>query len=217
MRGKAAARPVEEADSLHLGISSIVATVISPGWKWLAVLIGLAAVVVLFGIIVIVTGDNPKRLFEGQDGLSSTSKFQWLLWLVIILFAYVALWVLRAKGGDYSALPEAPANVLTVLGFSTVTAAAAKGIASAQAARPGGRPAPAAGTSGLIQDDTGVPELAKIQMIAFTLVAIGIYVATLSHQIASTPVITKLPDIDKTLMVLMGLSQGGYLGKKLVS
>ena len=42
----------------------------------------------------------------------------------------VALWVLRAWNGDYSALSTIPVNLLTVLGFSTATAAAAKGITS---------------------------------------------------------------------------------------
>ena len=58
---------------------------------------------------------------EGADGSASTSKFQWFLWLIVILFAYTALWVLRAEQGNFSALSEGPVNLLTVLGFSTGT------------------------------------------------------------------------------------------------
>ena len=57
----------------------------------------------------------------------------------------------------------------------------------------------------------------QIQMIGFTLVAVGIFLATVIHQIAGHPVQTDLPNIDSSLLVLMGLSQGGYLGKKLVT
>ena len=71
---------------------------------------------------------NPVDLFRGFDGFASTSKLQWFLWLVIILFAYAALWTLRAEQGMYQALSTIPVNLLTVLGFSTATAAAAKGI-----------------------------------------------------------------------------------------
>jgi len=69
-------------------------------------------------------------MFRGFDGLASTSKLQWFLWLIVILFGYTSLWVLRAEQGDYSALSNIPVNLLTVLGFSTATAAAAKGITS---------------------------------------------------------------------------------------
>jgi IPT/TIG domain. len=207
---------------------------ITTGWRWLAVLIGLGVLALLWIFASITSGSwNPWRLIEGADGISSTSKFQWILWLTVILFAYVVLWVLRAKSGDYSAISNVPANLLTVLGFSTGTAVAAKGITvgylrSGQVTKPTGagagspvtKPTGAAAApqkGGILQDDAGVPELAKIQMVGFTFVAVSIFVATLIHQITSTPPQTQLPDIDSALLVLMGLSQGGYLGKKLVS
>ncbi len=199
----------------------------APGWKWLAVLIGLAVLVLLYIFAAVSSGDwNPWKLVEGADGSASTSKFQWLLWLTVILFAYTALWVLRAEQGDYSAISQVPVNLLTVLGFSTGTAAAAKGITSAyvqsnrvsKASVANVTGASAATTpGGLLQDDNGVPELAKIQMMGFTFVAIGIFLATVIHQIVSDPVNTSLPNLDSSLLVLMGISQGGYLGKKLVT
>jgi hypothetical protein len=69
----------------------------------------------------------------------------------------------------------------------------------------------------VLADDDGQPDIGKVQMIGFTFVAVGIFVATLIHQLASTPVTTTLPDIDSSLLVLMGISQGGYLGSKLFS
>jgi len=162
---------------------------------------------------------NPWKLVEGADGLSSTSKLQWLLWIVVILFAYVILWVIRAKEGDYSAISAIPTNLLAVLGFSTGTAAAAKGITSGyvQSGRSAKVGSAQGATGGVMTDDTGVPELAKVQMVGFTLVAVGIFLATLIHQLVHSPVVTTLPNIDASLLVLMGISQGGYLGKKLVT
>ncbi len=199
---------------------------VSQGSKWVAVLIGLAVLVLLYLITAVASGHwNPWKLVEGADGWASTSKLQWLLWIVVILFSYTALWVLRAEQGHYSAIGQVPVNVLTVLGFSTGTAAAAKGITSAyvqgnrvsKPTPPAGGTAPTGPKAGILNDDTGAPELAKIQVMGFTLVAIGIYLATVSHQIVSHAAITSLPDIDTSLLVLMGISQGGYLGKKLVT
>jgi hypothetical protein len=215
------------------------ATAVSVGLKWGAVLSGLGLLILLGLAMVIIAPRgtrNPWKLVEGADGSSSTSKFQWFLWLIVILFGYTALWVLRAEQGNFSVLSEIPVNLLTVLGFSTATAAAAKGITSgyvqtgrvakttaAQTAAAQTAVAPAAAgqatisTGGIFQDDTGMPELAKIQMVGFTLIAVGIFLITVIHQIVSNDVTAGLPNIDSSLMVLMGISQGGYLGKKLVT
>jgi hypothetical protein len=69
-----------------------------------------------------------RELVNGFGGFGSTSKFQWFLWLVVVIFGYSALWVLRALQGDFSALSDIPVNILMVLGFSTGTVAAAKEI-----------------------------------------------------------------------------------------
>jgi hypothetical protein len=211
---------------------------VSMGLKWGAVGCGIGLLVLLYLAVAIPAKGyrNPWKLAEGADGSASTSKFQWFVWLIVILFSYTALWVLRAEQGNFAALSEIPANLLIVLGFSTGTAAAAKGItsgyvqsgrvskltptqAAAQAgAAPtanGGQAASAQG--GVLQDDSGIPELAKIQMVGFTFIAVGIFLITVFHQIATNDVTAGLPNIDSSLMVLMGLSTGGYLGKKLVT
>ena len=197
---------------------------ISAGSKWGAILIGIAFLGVLYVVTALITGHwRLKELFAGFDGVGSTSKLQWLLWLIVIGFGYVAIWVLRAEHGDYTALSDIPVNLLTVLGFSTATAAAAKGITAGyvqtgKVAKTGVPANPtAATTGGIFQDDGGSPELAKIQMMAFTIIAIGIFLATVLHQIAIGDVTDSLPNIDSSLLVLMGISQGGYLGKKLVT
>jgi hypothetical protein len=259
-------------------MDAVIAATITVGWKWLAVLIGLAALLFIeFGVFFGTGSWNPANVVLGEDGKPSTSKFQWFLWLIVVLFAYVLLWVLRARQGDYGAIRDLPTNVLVVLGFSTATAVAAKGIAvgndkkvaaqaqaaAAQAAvaqaaaaqaqaaaltAPGNAalaaaalvaqtqaaagvahvpvapaaPAvavPAGRPKGIMVDDSplALPDIGKIQMVAFTFVTIGIFLATLIHQVATDPVVTTMPDIDSSLLALMGISQAGYLGKKIVS
>jgi len=67
----------------------------------------------------------------------------------------------------------------------------------------------------LIGDDNGNPDLSKMQMIAWTLIAIVIYLILVIDEINSGR--PRLPDIDASLMVLMGLGDGAYLGKKLIT
>jgi hypothetical protein len=206
-----------------VGVTTVNATT---GWKIAAVIIGLGVLALLWLFVGVSGGtDGWKfwKLAEGADGKTSTSKFQWLVWLIAILFAYTVLWTLRASTGDYGAITEIPANLLTVLGLSTVTAAAAKGITVGylQSGRVSKEPSDgnAAGGNkgGILADDSGFPELAKIQMTGFTFISVGIFLATLFHQIHTNPAQVDLPNIDSSLLVIMGLSQGGYVAKKLVS
>jgi hypothetical protein len=204
----------------------VAASSVSSNQKLLALVLGLATIVVLYIIAAVMNhSPNPMKLVDGKDGKASTSKFQWAVWLVVILFAYVFLWFIRTRQGNWEATSKIPANLLTVLGFSTLTAVAAKGIVvgytGAGSLAKGDATDPATGTAspkgGLLADDDGTPELAKIQMVAFTFVAVGIFLYDVYHQAKGSHPAAKLPNIDSSLLVLMGISQGGYLGKKLVT
>jgi len=196
--------------------SAAHAAAVPVGWKWIAVGIAAGFLAVLYVVVSVLVGNwNPFKLARGTDGPLSTSKFQWLLWLIAVLFVYVALLVIRFKLGNYGAINNIPVNVLIVLGFSTTTAVAAKGITVAQVQNNQVDKSQSAG--GLLLGDQGAPDIGKVQMIAFTFVAIGVFIAAFVHQLASSPPMTTLPNIDTSLLVLMGISQGGYVGKKLVS
>jgi hypothetical protein len=165
----------------------------------------------------IVTGKwDISLIYEGEDGRPSTSKLQWFLWTVVIIFAYVAVYAAR---GMLEPITEIPRNVLLAMGFSVTTMAVSKGITTSFIAN--GRlfktNAPSGGSPrGIFLDDHGFPDLSKIQMMAWTFIAIGVYLVNLSRILNAHP-IEKLPDIDSALMVLMGLGQGAYLGKKLTT
>jgi hypothetical protein len=84
-------------------------------------------------------------------------------------------------------------------------------------AKPGAK---ASSISMLFTDDDGTPDLSKIQMLAWTVISIGIYLISVGYEVGSkdpAKLAQGLPDIDTALMVLMGLGQGAYLGKKLVT
>ena len=197
----------------------VVLNEVSRQWKWYAALISLGLLFLIYLAVRVVSGSwNPLKVIEGADGKPSTSKFQWYAWLILVLFTYLFLWILRAREGRYGAISEVPANLLGVLGFSTITAVAAKGITVSYLNNGStSKPDPDNANSGLLTDDSGTPELAKIQMIGFTIIAIGIYAVDVLHQARGGHPTANLPNIDSSLLVLMGISQGGYLGKKLVS
>jgi hypothetical protein len=188
-------------------------------------LVGILTLVILLVLIRIFTGEwNPLTLATGADKRLSTSKLQWLIWTVVVLFSYTAVYAERLRMHKFEVPTEIPANVLIALGLTAGTMTVAKGITvgylgsgkiakdSAPAPAPGG----GAVTTGVLSDDGGEPDLSKVQLIAWTLIASVVYIITTVHVIQAVE-LPELPDIDPSLVVLMGLGQGAYLGKKLVT
>jgi hypothetical protein len=188
-------------------------------------LIGLLALLVLLVAFRVIGGTwHVGKLWEGSDGRPSASKLQWFLWTLTVLYAYVVIFAARVLQGSYEPIAEIPTNVLLAMGFSATTMATAKGITTSYilngklqkpATNPDGSP-DAANKSNMFLDESGFPELSKIQMLVWTAVAVVIYLFSVYDAVRHQRT-TALPDIDGALMVLMGLGQGAYLGKKLTT
>jgi IPT/TIG domain len=186
---------------------------------WIPVLAGVAFLVVMFvGYRLWRKSWNVFTLAVGADRRPSTSKFQVLLWTIVVIYGYVVVETARFLRGNFDALDQIPVNVLIALGFTIGTATLAKGITTTYVAS--GRiekdPDPRAGGGAVLADDEGAPDLSKAQLLAWTLLALVVYVVRVFYQlrVQHWP---ELPDIDAPLMVLMGLGQGAYIGKKLVT
>lgn len=193
----------------------------------IAVWIGIAALVATWLVSAIITGHwNPWHLVIGADKRPSTSKLQFLLWTAAVIFAYTSLYAIRANAPSFSATNDLPRNVLLAMGISVATMAGAKGITvsyvtSGKIAKPD-TPTTAGSVAPVLQDDDGFPDLTKIQMLVWTLIAIAIFLVNTLSWLKSPGAHLQnnqfaLPDIDAALMVLMGLSHGAYLGKKVVT
>lgn len=210
-----------------VGAAAVMGCAFLMGWGtiWNAWIYAVIALALVYAISLLVSGKAaPFQLAVGADGLLSVSKFQFLAWNITVLCCYVwlaAIAYFNHPNWWYALV--LPHNVLYVMGFSLVTLATAKGITVSYLN--GGRISkpPAHDQSSrlayLCASDDGVsPDLVKIQMLAWTVVAIVIFVARVIHSASPsdpTHAMAQIPDIDPALMVLMGLGQAAYLGNKL--
>lgn len=223
---------------------------------------GFAGLAVFWLILRISTGHHPWALTMGEDGRPSTSKFQMLIWLAAVVFAYLAIYEVRYSHGHPEALPDIPQNLLIAMGISVATTVSAKAIAVNSANKPpapaGGAAAPApappppplvavvagnnevaavvapqlaaqpavdvivADLSGILRDDSGSPDLGKVQVVLWTLIAVGVFLSGVitainypSACVADRQCGQGIPDISQTLMILMGLGHGAYIGNKI--
>jgi len=206
----------------------------TPNWPHLvryAPVFGVLTLLAVWGVCGMFAGWRVQQWWCGADKKPSTSKFQLFLWTTVVLFAYstiTARFIL--KGLAVAIDPKCgtlPSNILVVLGLSGATAAVAKGITvgyiNSGRLTKNNDAAPGAPTGGVLTSDEGEPDLSKLQVTAWTFVAIVIYLIQFFRALPSIPGDgidapgCAVPDIDATLMVLMGLSQGAYVGKKLVT
>jgi hypothetical protein len=181
-----------------------------------------------------------SRIWEGFDGRASFSKFQFWLWTWVIILCLVSVWVARmiVTQGVVSPIDDIPEALLGLLGLSGVTSIWAKGITTQYVnqglnKKPMKKPKErledgrvhednpfnrTARLQELLGEDSGEPELAKMQMFLFTLVAVVFFVITVADRInGGDEQALVLPDLDRMWLVLMGVSASGYIGKKYVT
>lgn len=165
--------------------------------------------------LILAYSENPPK--PGEKRALSASKFQSLIWTLITLFAYVSIFgarFLSMKAGEPVSsveLPGLPVKLLILMGLSVATAAGSKGVTISYKSqglidKKGG---------GLLTTPQEDADLIKIQMLVWTIIAAGIYMITVVDNISNNTF--ELPDIEGALLVLMGASQGAYIGNKLVS
>ena len=65
-------------------------------------------------------------------------------------------------------------------------------------------------------DDLGNPDIGDYQMVAVTVIAVGVYVTQILGFLGSIQLLhhVTVPDVDSTILATFGLGQGAYLVKK---
>lgn len=154
---------------------------------------------VIFSLwILIVLGRRTALLKGTAKGPYSLARTQMAVWSWLTLNAYIYLFAL-----NHDPAVEIPVSVLGLLGISATTYVAA---AMVDRAAPGGPPEV---SHGFWRDIAGGAEVSlhRLQMIGWTSVLSVAFIAE---------VLTKLsiPDFNPTLLGLMGLSAGTYVGFK---
>ena len=202
---------------------------------------GAFALLFFWAVTWLLTGKlNPFLLVMGEDGRPSTSKLKPFLWTIVMIFAYAVLYAAKIRQHSFDPISNIPPNLLIAIGLDVATLVAAKGITESQIANGQiEKPPPVppitdttvsatanAGAGAVFQDDNGFPELTKIQTITWTGFAIIIYLIAVDAALKgvlsadpNSPAVTdlSLPDIAPAMMVLIGLGNAAYLGKKLVT
>jgi hypothetical protein len=188
-------------------------------------LFAVYALFLLYGMTISISGNvKPSVLAIGADGRMSVSKYQLLLWNAAVVFCYV--WMLAARIYETCRAFQPisiPQNVILLMGFSVATYAGARAITTAYSNLSRISKPEVAGDTSIrylaTRDDGTTPDLVKIQMLVWTIIAVVIFIVETGSIVHGAKVDDQnsLPDVGQALMVLMGLGQAAYLGAKLIS
>ncbi len=193
-----------EDRSLTVGASNkLMLRALSPvrGWILLGVLVVLSCIVRWFYKNESILRDAAPPA-SGGERTYSLARLQMAAWTLQVITAFVGIWAVT--GAAASLTP----SVLALLGISSGTALTSAVVDETKRAQ---QPSPAAASSGgivsdVVSDEQG-PALSRLQIILWTVVLSVVFWGNVYSHLA-------MPDFDATMLVLMGLSAGTYVGLK---
>jgi hypothetical protein len=178
-------------------------------------------------------------LIRDGDYYPSLPRFQFLVWTFVISFVYLSIYLIRIFSGEFDA-PAVDNNLLILLGISIVSPILGNLISGYKYKKHfsedhGDEDDPIEierKSFKTILFENGKPALFRYQMFLWTFIgaiiflslfAAGIseyidkYEECISNEYCITINALAMPKIDTMLVTLMGLSQSGYLGGKIVA
>ncbi len=166
-------------------------------WGWTAFLI-------LFIVALWLAAARTDMLRNGPpvDGVRqpyNLGRSQMAWWFFLIVICYSFIWLVTS---DRDTIPP---SLLALMGISSATALASALI------QPKGEVTPRK-TRGwwrdLVSDDNGIIALDRLQIVVWTLVLSGIFLSSVIWELL-------MPEFNATLLTLMGISSGTYIGFQL--
>lgn len=196
-----------------------------------SILIGIVAdfaVLVIFWSILRRLKDKKislNGLLKTRDGYYSLANFQFFVWTLVFIFALTTIYFVRLFNGNFNSIENIPPQLLLLMGISVAVTPISGAISEIKYPEKQ-EAAVAAGDdksksfAGMLMEG-GMPSITRYQMFAWTLISALIYLfivySTLFNTNLKDTTNLILPDIDTTLVFLMGLSQAGYIGGKFVT
>lgn len=181
---------------------------IVPAFEFVAFLLGLLLALLVAGYLAKATPILRDRIpgLPAAQAPYSLSRFQLAFWSFLVIAAYIFIWLITQE------LDTITGSVLTLLGIGSATALGAKIIDQGKPANPANLasaadPVPSKGfLRDILSDEQGI-SIYRFQLFAWTLVLGVIFCASVYDGLA-------MPQFSTTLLGLMGISSGTYLGFK---
>lgn len=163
-------------------------------WIWLALLLGVVIALLVYARSSDMLREGPP--IEGVRQPYSLARVQMAWWFLLLVVGYVFIWVVTGERDSI-----AP-SLLGLVGISAATALAAVAMTSPRSAITAGF------WHDIVSDDRGIVALDRFQVVVWTLVLGGVFLNSVLWDLT-------MPEFSATMLALMGISSGTYIGFKL--
>jgi hypothetical protein len=194
--GVRGSRPLPRADGANMALRLKKLWVDVRTWLLLALLLCVAIALVVYARRSDMLREGPP--IDGVRQPYSLARAQMAWWFFLLVVGYVYIWLVT---GDRDSITP---SLLGLVGISAATALAAVAVTR----RPVRPPTSAGLWRDLATDDRGVVALDRFQVIVWTLVLGGIFLSSVLWDLT-------MPEFSATMLALMGISSGTYIGFKL--
>ncbi len=162
------------------------------------------SLVLLLVVILIILGKRSNIIRDtstNENKPYSLARTQLAFWMILITFSFVFIWAVTGS------LPIVTGTILTLLGISIATTAGAKVIDFSQAGFDRFQNKPSRGFFlDLLSDEKGV-NIHRFQLVVWTIL-LGFFF------VRNVVINLDMPQFDDNLLILMGISNGTYVGLK---
>jgi hypothetical protein len=165
-------------------------------------LFGIGLLLILFIVLVKKTGIIRDENMMESKGPYSLSRTQLAFWTFIIVFSFLYIYIVTGE------LPPITGSTLILLTISMTTTAGAKMIDSSRNPEPALNNEASDGFFRDIISDHNSISIHRFQMVVWTLL-LGLFF------IRSVVKCLAMPQFDDSMLILMGVSSGTYLGLKI--
>ncbi len=178
----------------------------------------IAVILFITHTLVRTDGGNFLNIIRADYWVPSLSLFQFLLWTIVISFSYVWITTIRIFEGNYLFSTAIPSNIFLLLGISVAVPLISIGYTrSTYKPDMHAKPPENLPPFSMMLKNKGKITLNRFQMFLWTIIGVVLYLSVVVGTVMSADAfVVSLPDIDPTLLYLMGLSQTGYLGGRMV-
>ncbi|MGH9420902.1 MAG: hypothetical protein ACRD3J_13080 [Thermoanaerobaculia bacterium] len=188
-------RPLPRADGANMALRLKKLYVDTWTIVLLALLLGVAIALVVYARSSDMLRNGPR--VDGVRQPYSLARVQMAWWFFLLVVGYVFLWLVTWARNSIEP------SLLGLVGISAATALAAVAVT------PSGPPVATSGFwHDLVSDDRGNVALDRLQIIVWTLVLGGVFLNSVLWDLT-------MPEFSATMLALMGISSGTYIGFKL--
>jgi hypothetical protein len=188
-------RPLPRADGAHMALRLKKLYVDNWTRTWLALLILVAVALLVYARKSAMLREGPR--VDGVHQPYSLARVQMAWWFFLLVVGYVLIWLVT--GEQDSIAP----SLLGLVGISAATALAAVAVTPKSIPR-----ASEGWWRDLVTDEKGHVALDRFQVLVWTLILGGVFLNSVFWDLT-------MPEFSATMLALMGISSGTYIGFKL--